>query len=1801
MFIENILDASQHEKINRVLMDEFETRMKDYFYAGSSDISITTIVEGGGRNQIKTYGEYLLQKQHKALSDEVVECCRVILEVIPDTYQRTLHTHFHRNFGLNLFLEKYKEYLTKVENEANNKGRFRNLLIDLGIEEKYSNLNRKEQKIIKAFIAGLGNLEKTSISDDVQMIIRDLVLNPFAAKPFIFLNQQAAWEYKDLFPIEKFDMNPFDIEIELDNEGRIDYDRFLTKMERIKSSFQLFDESGSLWDLFCSNSTILINDPANPTGYTDFNSMALLRFLKFISTTQFTLFLDEAYNDAVRIEDPEEPKWRTISRYIINNIASFSRISMVASLSTTKNLGAAGDRLGAIAVTEARKDVIDFARRHSAVDYGNSNSLFMLVNVLEVAQQARRIKKELDENLPKDASRQRIKKKLTDFIQKQSQLNRPRPISAESDTSNRESLFEGSPLHIFLLDELVSLDKLDVLELPDDFKYKGEAFFSYYKKHIVQELNKFRINRLFRSESNKRLQMAKNVAREILAQEECADVRILESDGSYLFNLALKQFFSYLDLEKFTRKLAEERGLAAIPYPTGFVRFALGGYIEGTAQSYQLFRSELTNSLQVFLKYWKAFANLKNNGGHSLETDEALAKIFQAASDEAFVEAVLEDYAEIRDLKKNVLNSLRISEIKTMYHPFPDASGVTINAIADSSNAVIEFYENIGTCPDLPSFIRSKAFSKVYENLLPQIHARVPALREMDIHTVLRKYGKATLLKYVQSKLEYQPDNHLLDDPNEMLIMKEILIELEQLLFSDSKFKVLALKANEKDPAGDLARLEGYNQILKKYIRELLIHFNLPFEQEIREPSVAELFLNAIDLFEEMTGKSLEGVQPELEIEGLVRQLDQNSELSEHARTYAARGVREWIQKRADSYQEMLLCLYLLRTTDDFLERVTELNRRIEFQVARHKEPDTHLFAEHLLSDLFQDVFDIVLVKRHFKIDATELKRSVRKMVLYLTRLMNRSHRTDYYNAYNHILIRVLALKYSPQKSSQNEMIQHGYSLYTQVDSFKNKALQTFENGSLQWINDIMRKCGVIASEQAVQTQTRMNTDAKKREYPFHKVDRVDKKEILTDINSPRDFIKNMQTRPSSRFFADRIAKFVDNMDKDDYRCRIVNQGLVNELYIIQKSYLKYLADNFRLLNPQPIRLQDVQHFVPDIVLFYGAPQKVISYPHVGYFDIKGPNGNIKTLVTPLETKADYFGNIKKPRLTLLNEKIKEMGGVPVHGSFVVIETEDGSLFGVMISGDSGVGKSEMLAAMMLKWMRKDLSGVRSIRMVAGDMLHVFPDKDGNLYGIGTEVGDFSRVTDFDPEFIRMYNMLFESSADSNVDDLNSRSTFSGFCDIHMPFKIDIILTAQNYARLEAGILKYSNVENFMLYRDSHGERKEKATSSDNPHFQRTLLRYTADKNIVEVLDFHGNYLDEVLDWELDTFTGVHYLTSSYKRIDKIDVEEIVNKIFVDKTFEYEGTTYRVQAVKFDIIKNRFYARGIAADDENDEILYTIDRKLFSQIFNSLASTPAGNPFISEVNELETRKHLIRILKGGPDGKGKGRQIQCAILSTDLGKPGKEISGPQKASEEVLRLIREVRTLRPDISAAKNIVKKAIEKHYGWLFRHHKKSLEVERYNFVLYQLEQMRKARLVRIDDQETPVDVSRLRGFKPLPSSRRFSPLLVTPNINIELNTFSETYEQLMWLPNNRAFADKFYTDCNMVYIAEGFSDDTIVNNMIVQLLLMNGYISVDDLSRGKLTEKANRETIAAAKYAAVKKFQEVKMAGKKRKNKQ
>ncbi len=1791
----NCISPENLKKQNISLIQEFEERTIKYFYSENDNVQIATIVEGGGRNQIKTYGEYLLQRKLKPVDKTIIGRCRIILDIIPDTYQRTLKNHFHKNFGLNLFLEKYKQYLIKAENEADNAGRFKNLLIDLGIYDKYNRLNTKEQGIVKEFVSSLSNLNKTSISDDVQMIIRDVLFGKEdkVLKPYILFNKYSSWEYMDLFPTDRFDINPFDMEIGINEEGRIDFERLTTRLERMKNTFQVFDESGNLWDSFCENLTIVINDPANPSGYSDFNNQTLLHFLKFISTGKITLFLDEAYNDSVKTGNDNEPKWRTISRYVMNNLNQrYARINLVSSISTTKNLGATGDRLGSIIATPAKSDVINFARKQNNAEKGNTNSLFMLVNILENAQLAKSIKDNLEERMPKNASRNKIKHRIEQYIIAETRSYKYKQNTKKTKELARFSPFEGSPLHLFLLNELVALDKLDVLELPDDFKYNNEPFFTYYQKQLVKDINAFRVNKNFRDEALLRLKIAKETATELLEGEAGKYAKIIASDGSYLFNIQLYNFFSYQDLEKFTKKLAESRGIAVIPYQTGFLRFSMGDYVDGTEKGYEMFRMEFKNALEIVLNYWIKFYNSKNaDENKELSSDEILDGLFYSDSDRQFVSQVLNDFYIIKTLTKSVCNYLRINNVWTLYHAAPSMSGVSINSIGNSKNSVIEFSEGVGKCTNLISFITSVAFTSVYENLLPQIYSKIPTIKHLDFATVLARYGKSTLLKFITNKLEYQPTNYVLDAPEDDIIMAEIILEMENILFSSSKTKIIAINSTGKH-TDDIARLEGINIILRKSIKELMLHFNLPFENKLVEPALAKLVEKNIGKFELVVGKKASDIKIDYYLKQLITDIysvfeDQEITVGQKLFGSVEKLINEKILGTGVSASQKIILLYLLDRNNLFKDKVIALTKHFNSQLAvlNNFEAEAVIgdFLQKILPHEIEDIWSQVIESGNQIIESEKLHSEIRLFTLFLINLMNQTKNNENYYRYTHSVIHLTEAEFAQQNSAINEMAQHGITLHQKYD-VKNNTLEKFDNGSLKWINQLMSQCGVVGAEINVQTHTRIATDAKKREYAFHKIDRTEngkgkntkEKTHIVEQEKSNEYIKILDTRPLGSFFINRLQKFVGNMDMGDYRCKIFNGGLLNELFIYHKSYMKYMADNYRLLDLQNVALNELKDFVPDTICFYGAPEKVISFPRVGYFDIKGPNGNIKTILIPLTQKGDYYGNIKKPRLTVMNEKVKEMGGIPVHGSMFAVEEEDGAVFVVHISGDSGVGKSEMLAAMMLKWIKKDLSGVRSLKMIAGDMFHVFPDNNGNLYGIGTEVGDFSRVTDFDPEYIKNYYTLFESSADSNVEDLNSRSTISGLCDVRMPFKIDIMLTASNYAREEAGIIRYENPENFILYRDSHGERKEKATSGDNPHFQRTLLRYPGDKNIVGVLDAHGSYIDEVLDWDFEEFTGKFYLCSSYKMIDKINLSDIVNKIFTGKEFMHNNISFAIKRVNFDIIKNRFTAFAV---NNKTEVNVTIDRSLFNQIFDALASTPSGQPFIDEAGELDSKKHLVEVLK-----TGEGKKIQLGILSTDIGRKGKEISGPQMAAEDMRKLLHEVRTARPEINENKNRVKKQIHERYKHIFNGHKGNSEVYRYNFWLWQMEQMRKAKFVRIDNPDKEVDLSKLKGFKSEAKNKIFSPLLVTPNMSIELSSYSETYLQLMNLPDIAEFAIEFSEVADMLYIAKGYNEQTIVNNMIIQLLLMNGYIITEDLTRGSIIEKVNRETIAAAKYAAL-----------------
>ena len=547
----------------------------------------------------------------------------------------------------------------------------------------------------------------------------------------------------------------------------------------------------------------------------------------------------------------------------------------------------------------------------------------------------------------------------------------------------------------------------------------------------------------------------------------------------------------------------------------------------------------------------------------------------------------------------------------------------------------------------------------------------MPDIADLDFNTVSSKYSKAVILKYITNKRTFQPNHNVLDEPMEKNIMREILIEMEHILFSDSKVKILAVDATGR-PDLDKSKLEGINVILKKYIREILLHFNLPFEKESLEPSRSEIIKVAGETFEEVIGIKLKDLNLNIwldEFIGKLRELPgfKETTLSQKTIGYIMDAVTAGINDPSTSVTDKILYLYLLRNDDSFYDLVIGKLKYFSEKIENCEDNELRMFREEFISEIMpsqlNEINDYILRKKDIKVAENEIHRVSRRVVLFYISMIKRTKGTDYYKRYTHILVRLVETAFMKQNSSVNEMVQHGISIYKGFE-MENRVLETFENGRISWINELMRKCGVISSEQPVQEHTRIVTDAKKREYPFHKIDRLESRvKNFTEDAGPNDYLKLLDLRPDSSFFADRLARFIANMDSDDYRCKVVKHGMVKELVIFQKGYMKYLTDNYRLNYTEDISLADIRNFVPDVISFLGAPEKLISFPQIGYFDIPGPYGNIKTIVTPLKQKVDYFGDVKKPRLTVINEKMKEIGGNPRHGSLFAVEENDGSIF----------------------------------------------------------------------------------------------------------------------------------------------------------------------------------------------------------------------------------------------------------------------------------------------------------------------------------------------------------------------------------------------------------------------------------------------------------------------------------------------------------------------------------------------------------
>ena len=527
-------------------------------------------------------------------------------------------------------------------------------------------------------------------------------------------------------------------------------------------------------------------------------------------------------------------------------------------------------------------------------------------------------------------------------------------------------------------------------------------------------------------------------------------------------------------------------------------------------------------------------------------------------------------------------------------------------------------------------------------------------------------------------------------------------------------------------------------------------------------------------------------------------------------------------------------------------------------------------------------------------------------------------------------------------------------------------------------------------------------------------------------------------------FFQGRLDDFVDHFDPDHYLCKAVQVGPFPILLVVHKSCLHLLSDELRLF-PQidAVRRRDRLDGVDwQGVLLFGLPAKVVgdSYKTGYVVDRKASGAPLPTAWVAREDATDYVGFLKKSLLTLHNEQVKAMGGMPVHGAMITVTFVNGLRKTLVFSADSGTGKSETITAMMEQAVTAmgAAAELSSIDILAGDMLSLWRGEDGQVYAFGTETGDFLRLTDITERWKARFGDLLNRGSYSNPDHpKNPRVTIPGICDsrkVLSPTRVNCFFYINNYEPVRGGAVELSDDPHHVL-KDVlvRGLRKNKGTSGDQPNL-RAGLAFAGRGDLVTRYQ-HG--LDELLAWQNRTVDHQPHTCLSFRdgAGDVYAAREVVAAAFADATFGADARS--VRSVDYQIMENLFW---LVCDDGQRVLL---DREVYDQIYEPLVSTFCGNPFVDPRGMDRTLDLFAETIRQA--------RVHTGVIKTQLARPGHEFSGPDRAAQDVITFLLEDEEVNARYQRNKDKVHAAMQRYYGGVLpAGGNLPLELEGYNLLL-------------------------------------------------------------------------------------------------------------------------------------------------------
>ena len=200
----------------------------------------------------------------------------------------------------------------------------------------------------------------------------------------------------------------------------------------------------------------------------------------------------------------------------------------------------------------------------------------------------------------------------------------------------------------------------------------------------------------------------------------------------------------------------------------------------------------------------------------------------------------------------------------------------------------------------------------------------------------------------------------------------------------------------------------------------------------------------------------------------------------------------------------------------------------------------------------------------------------------------------------------------------------------------------------------------------------------------------------------------------------------------------------------------------------------------PDGIILFGA-----NTEDGIYFD-KENNTYVASL--QYRDEIDYFGYMKKIILTVHNIKMINEHKVPIHGAGVTIKLKNGNKKNVILLGDSGAGKSEVLETLR----NIGANYIDDMQTIYDDM-GTLEIVNNEVYTYGTEIGAFVRTNDLENEYVYK---VFDRAIFLNPTGNNARLVLpvNNYQSVIEKYKVDLLLYANNYEEPTNKVVLFDNV-----------------------------------------------------------------------------------------------------------------------------------------------------------------------------------------------------------------------------------------------------------------------------------------------------------------------------------------------------------------------------------------------------------------------